>query len=322
MKKQKGIMNKKAIEFAFSWIFAFIAGAFILLLAIYATSKFVGTQENVLYTETAARIVSLLDPYETGLGSGKSADINFKVDSAIYNEGCSSSENKPFGKQFISFSEKTFGNEYSKKGNKIAIYNKYVFMEDSSEGKSFIMFSKPFFMPFKVSDIIVLLSRDYCFYDVPDEIIRDLGPPPGLDIKLVHFPNSTQKCDGVKVCFASGKDCDIKVSIAEKYVEKNNKKMYFYDSLIYGAIFSSPEAYECNVKRLINKINELGLVYIDKIKIIERKQCQSNVESKLMTLMNNAKQISYSRDLTVLGELSDEINSINDAANPGCKLFN
>ena len=40
-KNRRAFKNKKAIEMGFNWLFAIIVGAFILFLAIYASSKFI-----------------------------------------------------------------------------------------------------------------------------------------------------------------------------------------------------------------------------------------------------------------------------------------
>jgi len=108
-------MNKKAIAMTFNWIFAIIVGAFILFLAIYASGKFIRTSEQSIYTETAASLVSLFDPLETGLASGKASEITFKKESKIFFD-CNENLNLPFGRQTISFSEQTFGEEFGEVG--------------------------------------------------------------------------------------------------------------------------------------------------------------------------------------------------------------
>ncbi len=315
MKKR---VDKKAIEMGFNWIFAFIAGGFILLLAIYATTKFVGVQEVKGGTETAAQLVSLFDPLETGLASGESNQINFNKQSRIYNEGCFPDSNRPFGKQEISFSEQTFGNKFGERSEIVPIKNKYVFFEDMIEGKKMYVFSMPFFMPFKVADLIVIVPEKYCFYDAPAEIMNDLE---NLNIHNVIFPNFTEECKGRVVCFGDSEGCDIKVSMSDSYVQKSGKRLYFNKNLVYGAIFASPQTYECNVKRLMSKLNEVGRVYIDKIEMIQRKGCEARIGDKLNILMSNAMSLNSSRQIIQLAELSDEIDSINEAAKPGCRLF-
>ena len=108
MRSLRKIGDKKGIAMSFNWIFAILAGGFILFLAIFSAGKFIRTGEQILYTETAASLISLLDPLETGLASGKAHEIGFKKKSKIFFD-CEENLNPPFGKQTISFSEKTFG---------------------------------------------------------------------------------------------------------------------------------------------------------------------------------------------------------------------
>lgn len=312
-------MNKSGIEMSFNWLFAIIAGGFILFIAIYAAGKFIGISEQQYGTETAAKFVSLFDPLEIGLVAGKSNEISFVKNTRVYFD-CDENSNAPFGRQTVSFSEQMFGNKWTEKSNRIAIKNKYIFSENGIEGKKFYLFSMPFSMPFSIGDIIVVESGRYCFYDAPNEVIDDLSST-GINIKNIIFPNSTSECEGIKVCFGSSSECDITVSTPGNYVIKDGKKLYYYGNLMYGAIFSSSENYECNVKRLMSKLNELGKVYNAKIKIMERKDCEPRIEPKLNMLMGIGKNITNSRDLLRLGMSSEEIDEINEAGKPGCKLY-
>jgi hypothetical protein len=309
--------NKKAIfGMSFNWIFAILAGGFILVIAIYGASKFIQTSETNLNTQTAARLTSLLDPLETGLASGKATEINFQKQSRFYFT-CNDKAFPPFGRQTIAFSEQTFGEKFSEKSEKVNIKDKYVFTNDLLEGKSLTIFSKPFELTFKVADLTMIISDNYCFYQAPEDVEDDLE---SLNLKNIIFMNNTkEKCNSIKVCFTSEqKDCQIKVNPDENYLIKNNKKLYFTDNLIYAAIFSSPEIYECNVKRLKSKFNELSKIYLTKIKVMERKGCTSNIGAKL-ELMNTP--VESSRNLLELYNKAEEINQINKAANSGCKLY-
>ena len=178
-------MEKKGIGLAFNWLFSIIVGGVILFLAIYGASRFIDTSQHGLYTETAASLVSLFDPLETGLASGKAYEIGFKKESKIF-FNCNEESNLPFGKQTISFSEKTLGNEYGESGGRITIKDKYIFAEEVVEGKKLYVFSKPFFMGFKVADVVVVLSENYCFYDASEEVQESLE---GLNLVNVIFPN-------------------------------------------------------------------------------------------------------------------------------------
>lgn len=325
--------NKHGIEMGFNVMFAIFAGIVILGLAIYGATKIVNTGEKALYTETSAKIISLLDPLETGLASGKSEQIKFKKETKIFFE-CDYLENSPFGKQTISFSEQTFGDKFGEQGGAVPIYNKYVFSQNVIQGKLLNIFSKEFLMPFKVADLIIINTEDYCFVGAPNQIQKDIQ---NLGIKNIQFSDNLQNlqnCTGTIVCFGiDSSECKIKVSgscdsfenICEtEYdygrVSKGLDDIYYIDSLLYAAIFSSPEIYECNLKRLMNKFNELGLIYIDKIKIIQRNGCSSDIEVELRTLMSSAKNLSSSREIIGLARYAKDIGKINQAAG-ACKLY-
>jgi len=75
---------------------------------------------------------------------------------------------------------------------------------------------------------------------------------------LAHFSDSD-----IDVCFGQG-NCKIMVygecsGICDSesgeyefgYTMKNGQKEYYIGSLIYGSIFSAPEVYNCNFKRLM-----------------------------------------------------------------------
>lgn len=316
-------MNKKAIEMSFNWIFALIAGGVIIFLSIYGVSKFISTGEQGIATETAAQVISLLDPFETGLASGKSSVIDFKKNSRIYFD-CSETDNRPFGREMISFSEQSLGDKYGVKSEPVSIKNKYIFIEDLVEGKKLYVFSMPFSMPFKIADIIGISTKNYCFYLAPNKVQDNFGE---LNLKNVYFSDDLKNCTEMEtVCFGKGSDCDIDVfSYDDNYeygrVTKNDKEMFYADNLLYAAIFSDSEIYECNLKRLMNKLNELSLIYINKIDIIEKKGCSSSISNKLIALTNSAKSIKSSQKIPELFEQAKEINLINQGTSEGCKLY-
>ena len=88
---------------------------------------------------------------------------------------------------------------------------------------------------------------------------------------------------------------------------------------MYAAIFSSPDVYECNVKRLMLRLVNLCLVYRDEIKILESKRCGSVIDSQLIEMINLAGNLKSSQNLLLIKEKADEIQRINEAA--VCKLW-
>jgi hypothetical protein len=315
----KKIRGKKGIAMSFNWIFAIIAGGFILFLAVFSAGKFIRTSEQVLYTETAATIKSLTDPLVTGLASGKANRIEFQKKSKIFME-CEEGLNLPWGKQTIAFSEQTFGDKFSEKGQEVTIKDKYIFSDNVIEGKNMYFFSKPFFMPFKVMDQIIMVSEDdqYCFFDTPEYFQESIE---GLNLPNMIFMNGTNECEGKNICFGDSQiSCETKVFEELGYMLKkeSGKRVYFAGDLVYGAVFSEPNIYECNVKRIKVKFDNLAQLYLDKIQIIERKGCESNIAAKLGVLLGG---IQDSRGLIGLYAASQDINSINRQARTGCQLY-
>jgi hypothetical protein len=303
----------------FNWLFAIMAGGFILFLAIFAATKMVSFGSVTANTLNAKNFVNILETWEAGLAAGvKPPELKFKTDTRLYFT-CSADTDAPFGKQALSTSDQVFKDRYSEEGYDVTIKSKYIFTENMLEGITFFPFSVGYFMPFKIADLIVFSDRNYCFHDAPDQFKIDLEQ---LQLNNIQFPNKTTVCEGVQVCFSSAKACDVVVSTAGRYVLKEEQRMFYDGNLIYAAIFSSPEIYKCNVRRLVSKFNQLGYIYIDKIKIIERKNCKSNVEDKLYQMTAIAGNFSYSEAaFRNLIKLSEEIDAINNDADPGCKLY-
>ena len=312
--------NKKAFEMSFAWIFAIIAGIAILFLAIYATSQFIKTRRYEIDIQTAAKLAILLDPLETSLEAGKSSVIGFSSEARIYNDKCKDYGN--FGEQKIGVTVNSgVGGKWQEPAYSKPFYNKYIFSDEIEQNKEFYVFSKPLKMPFKISDLIFFSGQEYCFIMSPGDIEDELQD---LNIKNAHFTDKKSNCseNSKKVCFGQSSGCDIAVygsgyEFESGYVAKEGKNLYYVGPLIYGAIFSSPEVYECNVKRLMLRLVNLCLIYKDKIEILEKKECNSLLDSHLNELINLAR--TDSPQLSAVKDKADEIDIINNAA--VCKVF-
>ncbi len=307
------LKNKKALEMSFTFIFSIVAGAVILFLAIFLASKLISTIQVKNDQQTSAQLSILLDPLETSLESGISRDLLFSSEITIYNDKCSAYGN--FGEQLIGVSSSSFGREASPSDRKPQ-YDKYIFSEEVEQGKEFYIFSKPFKMPFKISDLIIVLSKDYCFVNAPEDIEDEMH---GLGIYRLNFTDNREACPkGSKmVCFSGAFGCDINVhgDLESGFVSKQESNLYYTGSLIYPAIFSSPEVYECNIKRLMLRISSLCSIYQDKIRIMQKRGIESVLDSHLMQLSSLAKNLKSSQGLGTIKEKADEIEKINMAEN-------
>jgi len=316
------IKNKKAFEMSFAWMFAIIAGTAILFIAIYATSQFIETRRYEIDTQTSAKLAILLDPLETSLESGKSSLLSFSSETRIFNDKCYTYGN--FGEQSIGITSSSgIGKKWQTPSYGKPQYNKYIFSGSVEESKDFYVFSKPFKTPFKVSDLIIFSGQNYCFIQAPEaEEIKD--ELQGLNIKNAYFTDTKSNCseNSKKVCFSSSSGCDIAVygnnyDFSSGYVSKEGKNLYYVDSLIYAALFSSPEVYECNVKRLMLRLVNLCLIYKDKIELLEKRGCSSNLDAHLTELANLANNLNSSKGLLLVQEKAQEIEQINEA----CKVY-
>ena len=305
-------MEKKGyLQISFAWIFAIIVGAFILFLAIYATTKFIGTEQTTLDAKTGKEIGVLLNPLETSFESAVTTFFTMPVETRIYNK-CDENFGE-FGEQIIQISQKSF-NKWTQTNIDISFKNKYIFSEKEIEGKTFYIFSKPFEFPFKVADLIYIISADkeYCFIDTPDYIKEEIEKINQDNLKLKEDCSE----NSIEVCFSG--DCEINVNLYLNYVEKNKKKTYFEgDSLMYAAIFADSDVYECQLQRLMKRVGNLALLYNNKADFISRAGCYSNLN--LISLSSLAGNLDSSEDLVLINSIVEDINKKNDLAS--CKLW-
>ena len=323
-------MNKKAYEFSFAWIFAIIIGAVIIFVAIYASTQLIDTSRFLGDTETAKQIGTLLSPLETTLESGKTSIIRTQAETRIFNE-CVSSRGT-FGSQDISVSTSSgVGDVWPKTpGATSSFHNKYMFSSEIVQGEEFYAFSTPFKFPFKIADIIILWSEkeSYCFVtDYDDDAFLELSNSNQRNVLNVTSPSDCP-AGSISVCF-KGSGCDIAVSKASRTITKNGETLHYEKSfskgteysLLYAAIFSPKEIYECQVKRLMNRASEISLLYNEKSSFLSPKGCGSaRVQPLLLEYSNLASSITSSQDLkTIINPVTSNLN--NENARLQCKLF-
>ena len=319
--------SKRGIEFSFTWLFAIIVGAAILFLAIYAAVNFISSGQDTGQTKAAKEISILFNPLETGLASGKSSVVKFNPEIRIYNKCYTEGS---FGSQEFSVSQKSgLGKEWPLPGGGITIYNKYVFSDEIEQGTKINFFSKPFEMPFKVSEVIFMTSEDYCFKNAPEFISEEVRQ---LQIENIKLDNCTGK--EVSVCFGTA-GCNISVygdcqglcdSYAGEYefghTSKDGKTVNYLESLIYGTIFSDPEIYNCNFKRLMLRVQQVAYLYQAESGFLASRGCGDAITTNLAQLANaaeSAKSASISSILS-LKESKESLGEQN-SKQLGCGIY-
>jgi hypothetical protein len=305
-----------ALEISFGWLFAIVAGIIIIFLAIYLSSKLIGTQQESISAETGTEIGALLSPLETSFESSQTTSITIPAETRIDNK-CNTIGT--FGEQLVQLEQKSFG-KWIETDTNVKFHNKYLFSTSEITGKKFYIFSKSFNFPFKIADLIYITSAEdrYCFYNAPSEIIKELSE---LNQSNIVLENCTEK--DIQVCFGTGK-CDVNVDFNSNFVKKNNTKMYFAyaeDSraLMYAAIFSDKVTYECQVKRLMMRLKELSSLYLSKNLLIEEKGCHNSFAGDLGTLSEVARNFNSSIELVGIKINADDVNDKNNAGD--CLLW-
>jgi len=328
MKKRK--LNKKSFDLPFSMLFAIIAGAFIILIAIYVTTKFISTEKQYDYAATAKSLANILNPVVNGLASASAiVPIEFKKETRIYLDCNVEFYQSPvFGRQTLGFSEESgLIKKWSAPENNISLYNKYIFGQEMMQAKKYNIFSKPFYMGYKVDDLVYIIpdSTKYCFVRAPENIEYEMSSFSFSNINLTKNINSCPK-NSAAVCFDFN---DAKCSILVNYdneayktgsVTNNGQTVeYASASLLYAAIFSSINNYNCNIARLGNKIHLLGGVYKDKVELVKVKECGSLIEPYLDSIIEQSTNLTTAKLAGLLEEASlmDKTN-----CDSNCPIYN
>ncbi len=299
---------------SFGWIFALVIGAFILFLAIFISIKFIKTEGASQDAFIAKDISVLLNPLETGFEEGKTTTLQLGTETRIYNL-CENDTS--FGKQKIRTSQQSFG-KWTESYAEISSRNKYIFSGNLIEGKNFYLFSKPFDFPFKVADLIFILPADktYCFVNIPEDVATEIK-----DLRLKNIVNATSSGNcpsgSQSVCFNRA-GCDIVVNRNSEgtsgSVTKNRENMDFNgNALMYGAIFSDVETYECQIKRLMARTSELASIYEQKADFVASKGCNTNLN--LIELKLAAEQGNFAFVSSIVENIREK------TAYLGCRLW-
>ena len=240
----------------FSWIFALVIGGVILSLAIFFGGKLFAVGTYQTQAELTKNLDVLLNPF----ASIRQADVSLS---------------KP-----ISLPEKTnVSFECSAKAQTIKvqlergkepftmpIQNKYIFSEDFNT-KELWVFGKTFEMPWRVDNLIYVISKNYCFSTngMPETIKRELS-----ELNSSKMILEGTRCD-VKVCFQG--TCNIVVDYNAKTVRANKRTLQFFDdSTMYGAIFD-PDEYGCNLDRLMKRLDLQADILLEKANLLKTRGC-------------------------------------------------
>lgn len=298
-------------QFNFVWLFAILAGGAILALAIWGATQAGDTLRFQSDSEAAKSIAILTDPLQVGFADGSFGKISFQQETRI-NNICLGSE---FGKNDISVSMKSgVGQDWNLAGGATSVHNKYIFSEEVNEGEDFFVFSKSFNFPYEVSDLIFLSSKNYCFVGAPDFVEEEIL---GLGIENVVLDNCSSSDENI--CFGGGSDCDVDVygscsgncdSVFDVgKIVKSSGEMKYVGNLMYAAIFSDKEIYDCNVERLLFRTATIADIFAEKTDLMDGRDCGSNLKGDLLAWSG---MLEGDVDLFSLKTVADDLDKRNE----------
>ena len=91
--------------------------------------------------------------------------------------------------------------------------------------------------------------------------------------------------------------------------------------MIYASIFSDPEIYSCNFKRLMKRIQNIAYLYNDEQNFLVTRGCGTGMYTSLTNLAQTAGQAANnSASIELLEEYARSAELANDAAG-GCKIW-
>jgi len=97
--------------------------------------------------------------------------------------------------------------------------------------------------------------------------------------------------------------------------------MYFEgDALMYAAVFSDKLTYECQLRRLMQRAEQLSNIYIIKSNALSIKGCDPILNPYLSNLISSASEFKDSEDIYLINNLVEDLGEKNNA-NWRCELW-
>ncbi|MEM2173444.1 MAG: acid shock protein [Candidatus Pacearchaeota archaeon] len=310
-KVQKARAQKAQLS-SFAWIFSLIIGAVILFFAFFFVTQYgkqVAKPTKEVSVESGINI--LLEPFsEVGsLVEAQGTALEFPADS--YTEfGCNANND---------YSEIKWRNRKEKTFSIIKqVPDKYIFSKPliTTQKETFFAFSMPLKDPFFIATPVIIVDGKYCLTNLPyqyrtklEEISKDIISKTKSAINFTNCPSDYYKIDiGCSACnygFVDGKP--------------------WFSDLIYAAIFSDFDTYNCNLDRILARAKILASIYKTKAQLLRNKGCTiGNIEGALDSFITAIDTFMKSKTGNNLGSLYNSIvqlRNINAGLVADCKLF-
>ena len=308
------MMDKKAFEMQFNWIFVLVAGAAILLF--FAT--IVVKQKNVSEASTKAIVLKTIEAITTG--AGVSTDTINIVE--IPNSNIEVSCNR-VGKQY---------------------QNLILFAPGLIKGDKLITQTLAFSVPYRAVNLLYMTSPQLRYIIIGDNILaKEINKSLPSELKkefykssaeisnsnnykvrfavfgdvMIDFPKALEKMPDSDVTAVKVKG-DIEKGTIEFWQKKDNSWMskgtssYIGKSSLIGAVYSDTlEAYECNMRNVFSRLNMVTKIYDERTKNLLQKSAASSRQVQCSQFYGSALT-----QLSIISTASSDFGSksINDIA--------
>jgi hypothetical protein len=96
--------------------------------------------------------------------------------------------------------------------------------------------------------------------------------------------------------------------------------MFYVGNLLYAAIFSDKENYECNVQRLLFRTSKIAQVLSDKADLMNARGCNTNSKQYVDSLRDITAKVGLAQ-LKDIYSLSRTIEEIKESSGEDCDLW-
>lgn len=289
------MMNKKAFELQFNWIFVLIAGAAILLFFTVVVVK----QKNISETSAKTTVLKTIEAVVTGAGVSTDTINIVNIPNLNIETSCNRVSIGGVSKQYQSM---------------------VLFAPSLIKGDKIITQTLAFSVPFRATNLLYMTSPQLRYIIIGDsnlakEINRSL--PPDLKKEFYQSAPYIKNSNNYKIKFIifgsmiafpkaleKMADSDMTAIRVEGDNEKGSiefwqkegaswlskgKSVYIKKQSLIGAVYAdTPDMYECNMKNIFFRLNLVAKVYAEKTKKLIQNTALSGKQAQCVQFYNNA----------------------------------
>lgn len=299
------------------WIFVIVAGSIILLFFVGFGFEYMKLQNTRLSSAVAMQFDNTINGLKIG-EQYKIVDTSEEISASFNCDGVKINNN--------------FNHKWEEN---------IIFSPDKINSDKFMVWAKNINIPFGVDNIILISSGDYKIFIVESDYARNIvsSIPKQFDnVQLINYEELSNinfdSYENTKIVSFDDYDLDdyddeaeiVKISKGDFGIIKiNNNEYEFYGkAMIYGAIFSSDDNFNCSSKKLFKKAALVSNIYYNKALYLQ--DCCSKSSCNYNNIASDLRIYSelFKQQILNLNEINLLSNTIvsknNDFFNKDCRV--